>query len=168
VCAVADGVTCEAMTSGAEAEDELSRSLEDLSGAPRPLSRSDSVVSWPNKDSGVASEVPSEPSSHHHHHHHVSTKQPCFVPAPSLEPKEATISQHYYPEGGWGWIVVVVGVLVQMLSHGIHLSAGILALEMTRRFKSPTSLIDTGKFLIFLSIRSNYSCLKGSYRNISY
>jgi len=131
------------MISGGEPEDELSRSLEEYSGAPRPLSRSDSVVSWPNKDSGVASEVPSEPSSQHLH---VQTVVPCFVPAPfALEPKEATISQHYYPEGGWGWIVVVVAILVQMLSHGLHLACGVLALEMTKSFKTRPSLIDTGK-----------------------
>lgn len=36
-----------------------------------------------------------------------------------------TLKQHYYPEGGWGWIIVIVGVLVQILSHGIHGAVGV-------------------------------------------
>lgn len=45
-----------------------------------------------------------------------------------------TIRQHYYPEGGWGWVVVVCSVLVQLLSHGVHLAAGLWFTEITRRF----------------------------------
>jgi hypothetical protein len=45
-----------------------------------------------------------------------------------------TLKQHYYPEGGWGWVVVVVGVLVQLLSHGLHVACGVLLDEVVRRF----------------------------------
>jgi hypothetical protein len=45
-----------------------------------------------------------------------------------------TLKQHYYPEGGWGWVVVVVGVLVQLLSHGLHVASGVLLGEAVRRF----------------------------------
>ena len=31
------------------------------------------------------------------------------------EVKQATIRQHYYPEGGWGYVVVAVAVLVQVI-----------------------------------------------------
>jgi hypothetical protein len=47
-----------------------------------------------------------------------------------------TLKQHYYPEGGWGWVVVVVGVLVQLLSHGLHVAYGVLLGEVVRRFDS--------------------------------
>ena len=30
------------------------------------------------------------------------------------EMKQATIRQHYYPESGWGWVVVFVAFLVQV------------------------------------------------------
>ena len=45
-----------------------------------------------------------------------------------------TLKQHYYPEGGWGWIIVVVGVLVQILSHGMHGAMGTLLLQVANRF----------------------------------
>lgn len=45
-----------------------------------------------------------------------------------------TLRQHYYPEGGWGWVVVVVGVLVQVLSHGIHGANGVLLQQIAEVF----------------------------------
>lgn len=44
------------------------------------------------------------------------------------------LCRHYYPEGGWGIVIIVVGVLVQILSHGLHLCFGILLLPTSRRF----------------------------------
>ncbi|KAF4522125.1 hypothetical protein B566_EDAN012587 [Ephemera danica] len=34
--------------------------------------------------------------------------------------------QHYYPEGGWGWIVVTCAALVHALGHGLQLSFAVL------------------------------------------
>ncbi|XP_076658010.1 uncharacterized protein LOC143362063 isoform X2 [Halictus rubicundus] len=45
-----------------------------------------------------------------------------------------TLKQHYYPEGGWGWVVMVVGMLVQMLSHGIHGANGVLLQQVANTF----------------------------------
>lgn len=45
-----------------------------------------------------------------------------------------TLKQHYYPEGGWGWVVMFVGVLVQMLSHGVHGSNGVFLQQVARKF----------------------------------
>lgn len=44
------------------------------------------------------------------------------------------LCRHYYPEGGWGWLIIIVAVLVQTLSHGLHLAFGILLLPASRRF----------------------------------
>ncbi|XP_045125232.1 monocarboxylate transporter 10-like isoform X3 [Portunus trituberculatus] len=38
----------------------------------------------------------------------------------------ATIMQHYYPEGGWGWVVVAVAAVVHLLAHGLHTAYGAL------------------------------------------
>lgn len=63
---------------------------------------------------------------------------PPAKPAPRLVAADVrqllTLKQHYYPEGGWGWVVVVVGVLVQLLSHGLHVAYGVLLVETVRRF----------------------------------
>lgn len=40
--------------------------------------------------------------------------------------KAQTLYRHYYPEGGWGWTVLVVCVLVSILDHGMQLSAAVL------------------------------------------
>ena len=31
-----------------------------------------------------------------------------------------TLKQHYYPEGGWGWVILTVSLCVQMLVHGMQ------------------------------------------------
>lgn len=31
-----------------------------------------------------------------------------------------TLKQHYYPEGGWGWVILTVTLCVQLLVHGMQ------------------------------------------------
>lgn len=45
-----------------------------------------------------------------------------------------TLKQHYYPEGGWGWVVLVACMLVHVLSHGLLVGFGMFYLEITRKF----------------------------------
>lgn len=45
-----------------------------------------------------------------------------------------TLGQHYYPEGGWGWVVLLVALLVQILSHGVHGAIGIFLEQVETRF----------------------------------
>nr|XP_022921215.1 monocarboxylate transporter 2-like [Onthophagus taurus] len=40
----------------------------------------------------------------------------------------ATIKQHYYPEGGWGWLVCGAAFLAHLLTSGIQLAFGLLYL----------------------------------------
>ncbi|XP_058063352.1 monocarboxylate transporter 2-like [Anopheles bellator] len=46
-----------------------------------------------------------------------------------------TIKQHYYPEGGWGWIIVAVGVAVCVLTHGLQTAVGVLILVAGRVYR---------------------------------
>ncbi|XP_055525949.1 monocarboxylate transporter 12-like isoform X2 [Wyeomyia smithii] len=55
----------------------------------------------------------------------------------------STIKQHYYPEGGWGWIIVVVAIMVHVLTHGLHTAVGVIIIATGRRFRIE-SFIDTG------------------------
>jgi len=44
------------------------------------------------------------------------------------------IRQHFYPEGGWGWVVVFCSFLAQCLTTGILLSSGMFNVEMIIHF----------------------------------
>lgn len=45
-----------------------------------------------------------------------------------------TLKQHYYPEGNWGWVIVFVSVLVQILTHGLQVGSGVLTQEIVNKF----------------------------------
>ncbi|KAF7386053.1 hypothetical protein HZH66_011895 [Vespula vulgaris] len=45
-----------------------------------------------------------------------------------------TLKQHYYPEGGWGWLVILVGMFVQILSHGTQGAVGVFVQHVANRF----------------------------------
>ena len=55
----------------------------------------------------------------------------------------ASIFQHYYPEGGWGVVLMVAVIMVQFLVHGLVLSYGVIVTKIIRRFRA--SLTETGK-----------------------
>ncbi|KAG8039206.1 hypothetical protein G9C98_003513 [Cotesia typhae] len=56
--------------------------------------------------------------------------------------KKVTLQNHYYPEGFWGYVIVIVGVIVQLLSHGLQTAFGILLALTVRQFNQ--SVINTG------------------------
>jgi hypothetical protein len=43
-----------------------------------------------------------------------------------------SILQHFYPDGGWGWIVCGVAFLAHVLTTGFQLSYGLLQLYVMR------------------------------------
>ncbi|EFN74353.1 Monocarboxylate transporter 10 [Camponotus floridanus] len=56
---------------------------------------------------------------------------------------QCTIRQHYYPENCWGWIIVVTGVMVQIITTGIQGAAGAwLLLDGTKRYRQ--TLLNVG------------------------
>ena len=63
----------------------------------------------------------------------------------------AGIFQHYYPEGGWGFVVVIVAVIVQIITHGLQLSFGILILAIKRRWPDAGS-VQMSEYNLFLFI----------------
>ena len=58
--------------------------------------------------------------------------------SPEDETKKATIGRHYYPEGGWGWVVLFVCVTINCLVHGVHQSIGTMLIYMGRQFPYAT------------------------------
>ncbi|XP_054006896.1 uncharacterized protein LOC128891440 isoform X2 [Hylaeus anthracinus] len=95
-------------------------------GSPVPLYRSRSLPRLSVHDSGVAcsgnEHTPVAGQTH-------NAKQ-LVADFKQLH----TLKQHYYPEGGWGWVVLVVGVLVQVLSHGIHGAGGVVLQQVAEMF----------------------------------
>ncbi|XP_076048483.1 monocarboxylate transporter 10-like isoform X2 [Oratosquilla oratoria] len=59
---------------------------------------------------------------------------------PGDVPKSATIGRHYYPEGGWGWVVLFMATLIHTSNHGLHQAAGILLLDIVDQFGSAAFL----------------------------
>jgi len=45
-----------------------------------------------------------------------------------------TLKQHYYPEGGWGWLVVIVAVLANIIAFGMQMGLAVLFINNSGRF----------------------------------
>lgn len=67
--------------------------------------------------------------------------------------KKITLKKHYYPEGGWGYVIVIVTILVHVVSHGLQLTSGLLMHPMMTQFQQTVE--NTGMTYIILLI-----CLK--------
>ena len=48
----------------------------------------------------------------------------------------AGIFQHYYPEGGWGYVIVICGFLSHFLAHGLQFGFLILIPFASRRYQA--------------------------------
>ncbi|XP_072743933.1 uncharacterized protein [Anoplolepis gracilipes] len=52
--------------------------------------------------------------------------------------KETTLGRHYYPEGGWGYVIVTCSVLVHFIGVGLQLAApGCWHITAERKFRHP-------------------------------
>jgi hypothetical protein len=62
----------------------------------------------------------------------VATKDGKAVAINNLDDKKLkelrTLKQHYYPEGGWGWLITLITFLVQMISVGFPFGLAIFVL----------------------------------------
>ncbi|KAK8395625.1 hypothetical protein O3P69_005612 [Scylla paramamosain] len=59
-----------------------------------------------------------------------ATSRPTRTTPARRRPSDATIT----PEGGWGWVVLVMALLVHVMTHGLHQAAGVLLLHTLRAF----------------------------------
>lgn len=67
-----------------------------------------------------------------------------------LDPRQLlTLTRHYYPEGGWGWGVAAAATIAQLLAHGLHQAAAVLAVEAVNRF-GPQFRMQAGTFNVDL------------------
>ena len=77
------------------------------------------------------------------------------------ELKQATIRQHYCPEGGWGYFVVTVAFLVQVIAHGFQMAVGILILWIVKRW-GQDRFIDSGKLFYLTYVIHTYNHTYGA------
>ena len=61
----------------------------------------------------------------------------------------AGIFQHYYPEGGWGYVILISAFLSQFLAHGMQFGFLIILPFASRRYSANPS--DSGKSIIFIN-----------------
>lgn len=54
------------------------------------------------------------------------------------------LRRHYYPEAGWGWVVVACACMVHLLNHGLQLSYAALEADVVHKFRDAT-YIRTGQ-----------------------
>ena len=45
-----------------------------------------------------------------------------------------TLKQHYYPEGGWGWVVLLVAILTNLIAFGMQLCLAVLFINNLRLY----------------------------------
>lgn len=64
----------------------------------------------------------------------------------------AGIFQHYYPEGGWGWVILLVGFAVQVLAVGLQQSVAILIFPLSSRRYSVNDNGYIGEFLMVMDL----------------
>ncbi|XP_043678676.1 monocarboxylate transporter 2-like isoform X3 [Vespula pensylvanica] len=63
-----------------------------------------------------------------------NNERPTNAGSPQVQARRL-MCRHYYPEGGWGWVVTVVGTLVHLLGPGLQLSVpATLAIPATVKF----------------------------------
>jgi hypothetical protein len=92
------------------------------------------ALSWP-----LISTLPAEaPEKNCNGNHKIANGKSGTKHAPTFQQLIAArrlICRRYYPEGAWGWVIIFVGVVVNVLTHGLQLSAFSFLMPAGHRFK---------------------------------
>ncbi|KZC11886.1 Monocarboxylate transporter 14 [Dufourea novaeangliae] len=89
--------------------------------------------------------VPSTPNNYIHHPMQYYTPSHCREPRSNVyiphrgssyhgDIDDAGMRTHFYPDGGWGWLVCAAGFLALLLTTGMQLAFGLLHVHAARHF----------------------------------
>lgn len=88
-------------------------------------------------------------STHHHRHRQHHRQEPKNGSRHVTDLRQLmTLRQHYYPEGGWGWLITGIGLIMQVIAHGLHMSVGVFVVEIMKTFR--VSSIRAGEYKLSL------------------
>lgn len=73
----------------------------------------------------------------------------AVVPPPANQTRRL-LWRHYYPEGGWGWVVVGCSVGVHVLNHGLQLGGGAVLLTAAAN-TFHTSATNAGTWRVYIT-----------------
>ncbi|KAK7605244.1 hypothetical protein V9T40_007102 [Parthenolecanium corni] len=58
-------------------------------------------------------------------------------------PTSKLLQRHYYPEGGWGWVIIFCGTCIHVLNHGFQLSFSVESGVISTKFNVPPKQAET-------------------------
>ncbi|RWS18000.1 monocarboxylate transporter 12-like protein [Dinothrombium tinctorium] len=68
------------------------------------------------------------------------------------DPTIRTIRQHYYPEGGWGWVITFCVSLAYSLTSGLSPASGFIIVDMYNAFKPEEGIVVAVSYGIIVGI----------------
>lgn len=115
-------------------EEHMDGPLDIQADFPSLPSSGDMQPDYPSNGSGINPSVHSVCTCDDEHHNRqpdqvkvIISKNTVIVAPFDHKLKEfRTLKQHYYPEGGWGWVIVITAVLVHTIIHGVQIGLAIL------------------------------------------
>lgn len=99
-------------------------------------------------------------ASHQRHHgaqspsHYLQNIPGLNMNLAANDPNVRTIKQHYYPEGGWGWITIAVASFVHFMTANFFPSPGLLSIQVMDTFNPDQGIVAAGKKILLPSVNS--------------
>jgi len=119
---------------GVRHDDSIRREKNETRGVPRVDERQSKDIWHGDRLIGTARNVQDGKKSERQRRNDGSSP----VRLPLDVRKEATLRRHYYPEGGWGYIIVTCSMLVHFIGLGLQLAApGCWHVSAEQKFRHP-------------------------------
>lgn len=82
-------------------------------------------------------------------------KECLFADLPLDARKVTTLRRHYYPEGNWGWVIIICATMVHVLNHGVQLSCTQMVFPGAQKFKvEPLHFAGSSQVLLMITFKN--------------